>query len=74
MRSIRIKRANSAGRAARIVTNFGQPYTTPEGKRSSYLGLSNFYRDKSSAAASRRERNRYGDLAKEYAYLAALYR
>jgi len=73
MKGLRVKRANSGTRSGRIVTNFSHPYTTPEHKRSSYIGLSNFYRDKSSAAASRRERNEYGDLAKEYAYLAAIY-
>jgi hypothetical protein len=55
------------------VTNFSHPYTTPARKHTTYIGLSNFYREQSSAAASRRERNHYGDLAKEYAYLAAMY-
>ena len=58
----------------RIVTNFSTPYTTPARKHSNYLSLSNFYRDRSATALSRRDRNRYGELAIEYAHLAALYR
>lgn len=72
MKGLRIKRAN-AGAKSVIVTNFSHPHETPARKRSTYISLSNFYREKSSAAASRRERNRYGDLAKEYAHLAAIY-
>ena len=74
MNGIRIRRRNVGGRSGRIVTNFSHPYATPARKHSTYLGLSNFYRDKSSAATTRSDRNRYGDLAKEYAYLAAIYR
>lgn len=73
MSGIRIKRTNSKPRSARIVTNFSHPYATPARKRSTYIGLSDFYQEKSSAAASRRERDEYRDLAKEYASLAAIY-
>lgn len=71
---IRQKQENSGTRSSRIVTNFGDPYTTGPKKHTTYLSLSNFYRDKSSTAVSRRDRTRYGDLASEYAYLAAIYR
>ena len=55
----------------RIVTNFSNQHSTPARKYSTYLSLSNFYRDKAAMAAGRRDRNRYGDLANEYAHLAA---
>ena len=67
-------RLRKAAAVNRIVTNFSSPHTTPARKYNTYLSLSNFYRDKSATAVSRRDRNRFGDLAIEYSHLAALYR